>query len=214
MRVMFTVVAAILSWSVIATAADELTRESALAQLRDAHTQVRRDAVTRLAEIGTMDDVTPLLLLLRDPDEDTRELAQAAIWSIWSRSGDAEIDKLFQIGVAQMEAGELKEAIDTFTQVIAKKPEFAEGWNKRATVYFLAGDMRHSLADCDEVMKRNPHHWGALAGYAQIYTHLEYYERALEYSRKALEVNPNLEGVRRNIPILEHVIEQKRRQMI
>jgi tetratricopeptide (TPR) repeat protein len=79
--------------------------------------------------------------------------------------------------------------------VIRRRPDFAEGWNRRATVHFMAGDYRRSLADCDEVMKRNPRHFGALAGYGQIYLQLEEYEKAIEYFQRALEVNPNLLGV-------------------
>jgi len=63
-------------------------------------------------------------------------------------------------------------------------------------------------------MKRNPYHFGALAGYAQNYFRLVYYDRALEYSRRALEINPNLDGVRRNIGLIEHLLEQRRKQMI
>jgi tetratricopeptide (TPR) repeat protein len=63
-------------------------------------------------------------------------------------------------------------------------------------------------------MKRNPYHFGALSGYAQIYVRLERYERALEYSRRALEINPNLDGVRRNMEVIEHLIEQRRRQSV
>jgi hypothetical protein len=63
-------------------------------------------------------------------------------------------------------------------------------------------------------MKRNPYDFGALAGYAQIYVRLRYYERALAYSRCALKVNPNMNGVRRNIDLIEHLLEQRRRQMI
>ncbi len=137
-----------------------------------------------------------------------------SIWEIWARSGDAEVDALYRIGVAQMAAGDLQQSIATFTRVIRQKPDFAEGWNKRATLYFLAGDLRKSLADCDEVMKRNPYHFGALSGYAQIYVRLERYERALDYSRRALEINPNLDGVRRNMEVIEHLIEQRRRQSI
>src|SRR5207244_9806534 len=81
-------------------------------------------------------------------------------------------------------------------------------------VVFFVGDLRKSRADCDEVMKRNPYHFGALAGYAQIYVRLEYYDRALEYSRRALGINPNLDGVRRNIGLIEHLLEQRRKQMI
>jgi len=87
--------------------------------------------------------------------------------------------------------------------VIELKPEFAEGWNKRATVYFLAGQYQRSLADCDQVIRRNPAHFGALSGYGQIYLHLGQPDKALEYFRRALAVNPNLDGVRSTIEALE-----------
>lgn len=194
--------------------AQEVTRAQAAELLSSADAQVRRDAATRLGEVGAMSDVPLLLRELRDPDEDARAEAEQAIWLIWSRSGDPEVDQLYQKGVEQMTAGALRDGIDTFTQVIERKPDFAEGWNKRATLYFLVGDWRKSLADCDEVMKRNPYHFGALAGYSQIYARLEYYDRALEYARRALAINPNLEGMKRNIEQLERLIEQRRQQTI
>jgi len=190
------------------------TREQALGQLAQRDAAVRRAALTRLGEVGVMADVKPLLTALRDDDEDVRAEAERSIWRIWSRSGNAEVDALFEAGVAQMASGDLAEAIATFTRVIERAPDFAEGWNKRATVYFLAGELRKSLADCDEVIKRNPDHFGALSGYALIYARLEYYERALDYSRRALRVNPNLDGVRANIEALERVIQQRRNQTI
>jgi len=194
--------------------AQELSREQAVQRLSNATAQTRHEAADRLGEVGIMADVPPLLKALRDSDEDMRHQAEQAIWRIWARSGNQEVDALYQTGIEQMNAGELQQAIVTFTRIIELKPDFAEGWNKRATLYFLAGDLRKSLADCDEVMKRNPYHFGALSGYALIYTRLEYYDRALEYSRRALDVNPNLDGVRRNIDLLERLLEQRRRQMI
>jgi tetratricopeptide (TPR) repeat protein len=190
------------------------TREQALGQLAQRDPAVRRAAIARLGEIGVMADVKPLVAALRDDDEEARVEAERAIWRIWSRSGNAEVDALFQTGVEQMASGDLEAAIATFSRVIERAPQFAEGWNKRATVYFLAGDLRRSLADCDEVMKRNPDHFGALSGYALIYARLEYYERALDYSRRALSINPNLDGVRSNIEALERLIQQRRRQTI
>ena len=175
---------------------------------------MRREGVNRLGEVGTMADATLLVNALRDADEDVRARAEQAMWRIWARSGDQEVDRLYQAGVEQMSAGDLRQSIATFTHIIELKPDFAEGWNKRATLYFLAGELRKSLADCDEVMKRNPYHFGALSGYALIYTQLEYYDRALEYSRRALEVNPNMDGVRRNIELLERLLEQRRNRMI
>jgi tetratricopeptide (TPR) repeat protein len=194
--------------------AQEIGREQAVKLLSHAASETRREATDRLAEVGMMSDVPPLLKALRDSDEDTRQHAEQAIWRIWSRSGNKEVDGLYQTGIEQMEAGDLQQAVVTFTRIIKLKPDFAEGWNKRATLYFLVGDLRKSLADCDEVMKRNPYHFGALSGYALIYTRLEYYDRALEYSRRALKVNPNMDAVRNNIELLERLVEQRRKQMI
>ena len=188
------------------------SREQAVQALSQSDARMRRDAVSRLAEIGTMADVKLLVNALRDDDRDVRDQAEQAMWRIWSRSGNPEVDRLYQKGVAQMEAGDLQQSIVTFTRIIELKPDFAEGWNKRATLYFLAGELRKSLADCDEVIKRNPYHFGALAGYAQIYVRLEYYDRALDYSRRALLINPNMDGVKRIMEMVERMQEQRRRQ--
>jgi tetratricopeptide (TPR) repeat protein len=161
-----------------------------------------------------MTDMPALVTALRDTDGETREAAEQAMWEIWSHSGNPEVDRLYRAGVEQMSGGDLSSAIATFSRIIAQKPDFAEGWNKRATLYFLAGDFRKSLADCDEVMKRNPYHFGALSGYVQIYIRLEYYERALDYSRRALDVNPNLDGVRQNMRALEKLIDERKAKMI
>jgi len=191
-----------------------LTREKAVQALTSDDAQVRRDAAARLGEVGTMADVTLLVRSLRDPDGDARERAEQSLWRIWARSGDPEIDKLYETGIEQMDAGDLKQAIATFTRIIERKPEFAEGWNKRATLYYMTGEYRRSLADCDQVIKRNPYHFGALSGYVLIYVRLENYDRALEYSRRALEVNPNLRGVRENMKLLERAVELQRGNMI
>ena len=189
-------------------------REQALQSLSRADPHERREAASRLGEIGTVDDVPTLVRTLRDPDNDTRSEAEQALWHIWARSGDADVDRLYQAGIEQMNAGDLEQSIATFTRIIELKPDFAEGWNKRATLYFLGGDLRRSLADCDEVMKRNPYHFGALAGYAQIYLQLEQYERALEFARRALAINPNLDGIRQMSEALERMLEERRKRMI
>jgi len=113
-----------------------------------------------------------------------------------------------------MSGGRLHEAIETFTQITERKPDFAEGWNKRATAYFLAGDYRRSLADCDEVIKRNPQHFGALSGYGQIYLQMNEPDKALEYLRRALAINPNLEGVGSLVQKLESFMARRRQRSI
>jgi len=212
MKALFAATLAIFLLSSPAAQAQGGSREAAAQALARTDARVRRDAAVRLGEVGTMADAPLLVKALADDDEDVRDRAEQALWRVWGRSGDKEVDELYQLGVAQMSAGDLQQSIETFTRVIRARPDFAEGWNKRATLYFLAGELRKSLADCDEVIKRNPYHFGALAGYAQIYARLGSFDRALEYSRRALKVNPNMEGVRRNIDLLEHLLEQQRRQ--
>jgi len=197
-----------------ADSAPPLSREQSRQSLSHADVQMRRNAAHRLGEIGVMSDSAALQRALRDADEGTRENAEHAMWQIWERSGDPQIDRLYRTGVEQMNGGELRKAIATFTRIIELKPDFAEGWNKRATLYFLAGEYHKSLADCAQVIKRNPYHFGALAGYGQIYLRLEDYARALDYFRRALEVNPNMDSVKLNILLLEQLLDQRRKDMI
>jgi tetratricopeptide (TPR) repeat protein len=186
------------------------TRAEALVALGSAQTTARMEAIVWLANYGTMTDTPLLQERLRDESALVREYAEDGLWALWSRSGDAAIDRLMARGVDEMQAGEYPAAIATFSEVIKRKPGFAEGWNKRATVYFLAGDYKRSIADCDEVLKRNPVHFGALSGLGQIYSQLERYDESLAWFRKALEVNPNMVGVEFNIKGIERLLQEKR----
>ena len=121
-----------------------------------------------------------------------RALADQSLWQVWSRSGDADVDAQFQRGLDQMNGRAFGEAIETFSQIIQRKPDFAEGWNKRATLYYLTGQYEKSLTDCEEVIRRNPAHFGALSGFGLNYLHLGKPEQALDYVERALAVNPNL----------------------
>lgn len=190
-------------------------RERALAELgRGNDVAARRTAAQQLADSGVMADLPALAAALRDPDPLVRGFVESAMWSVWSRSGAEDIDRLFAIGVEQMSQRQLDAAVETFSRVIQRRPEFAEGWNKRATVYYLLGDYRHSLADCDEVMARNPYHWGALSGYGMIYMQLDQPARAIEYLERALAVNPNLDQVAQTIEVLKTLLLRRRRDMI
>jgi len=190
-------------------------REDALAALANREdVQARRGAATALAEAGTMADVPALVAALRDPDARVRALAERALWEIWSRSGNDDVDHLLRAGVVEMQHGQLEASIDTFSEVIRRQPDFAEGWNKRATVYYLVGEYRKSAADCDEVLKRNPSHFGALSGYGMIWLRLDEPARALERFEQALAVNPNLDSVRETIDALRALLIQQRRNAI
>jgi len=186
------------------------TRAQALKALEQPDAGLHVAAIARLAEIGKMADVDHLLSHLDDADPQVRALAAAATWQIWSRSGDPAIDKLFARGVEQMQAAALTEALATFSAIVRRKPDFAEGWNKRATILFLLDRNEASLKDCDEVLKRNPKHFGALSGAGQIHLQLGHAELALSFFRRAVAVNPNLEGPAEMIPVLEDFLRSQR----
>ena len=121
--------------------AADLTREQALAAIADTRdVETRRRGVLALGERGLMTDMPQLSQALRDVDPLVRAFAENTMWRVWSRSGDDAVDQLFAVGVEQMSARPGEAAVETFTEVIRRRPEFAEGWNKRATVYYLLGE--------------------------------------------------------------------------
>jgi tetratricopeptide (TPR) repeat protein len=205
----------VLTAAMLASAAHAapLSRAQALAALAQPDAPTRMAGVERLGNIGSEADANRVLERLDDVDPGVRRATAAAVWQIWSRSGDPKIDKLFSRGVEQMQESALDDALTTFDEIVRRKPAFAEGWNKRATVYFLLGENEKSLKDCDEVLKRNPRHFGALSGAGQIHLQLGNMRRALDFFRKAVEVNPNLDGLARVIPLIEQRLrdDQKNR---
>jgi tetratricopeptide (TPR) repeat protein len=170
-------------------------RTQALQNLTSDEPQTRALAVFALAKVGQMQDTPELVKRLKDQNEEVAVAANNTLWVIWSRAGDKVIDALFAKGVEQMASPDKAQAIATFTKIIAMKPDFAEAWNKRATVYFLNENYQKSISDCDAVLKLNPNHFGALSGLGQIYMRLGTPAKALGYFERAYEINPILEGM-------------------
>jgi len=186
------------------------SRAEALAALKNADTAARAEAVVWIANRGTIADAPLLHERLRDESAFVRTFAEQGLWLLWTRSGDAAIDALMARATEAMQSGQYAEAVKLLDQVVKRKPDFAEGWNRRATVHYLAGELRKSIADCDEVLKRNPGHFGALSGLGQIYLQLDDEQKALEWFRRALEVNPNMLSVEMNVRMLEERLKSRR----
>lgn len=186
-----------------------LTRAQALRTLQHPQAPERAAAVARLAEVGSMADSAQVAERLRDEDEGVRDLATSALWMIWNRSGDAAIDRLVARGLRQMGDGELRAALASFDRVVRRKPAFAEGWNKRATVHFMLGNDAASLKDCEQALRRNPLHFGALSGMAQIHLRRGHLDLALQAWVRALQANPNLDG---GMDVLQRLEDAVRRQ--
>jgi tetratricopeptide (TPR) repeat protein len=187
-----------------------MSREQALQAIVSPDAAARAEAIVWIAERGAMEDADLLHARLRDQSPRVRGLAEQGLWRLWTRSGDAGIDRAMSLASADIEAGDYAHAIDLLSEVVRKLPAFAEGWNRRATVYYLAGEYGKSIADCREVLKRNPKHFGALSGLGQIYVRLEQYDEALKWFRRALEVNPNMAGVQAGIRQIEDQLKKNR----
>ncbi|MGU9956608.1 MAG: tetratricopeptide repeat protein [Arenicellales bacterium WSBS_2016_MAG_OTU3] len=136
-------------------------------------------------------------------------LLSGEIWKLWISSDDEEAQTLMDQGITEMSARELPTATQTFTSLIELKPNFAEAWNKRATVYYMAGELDLSIEDVKQTLMLEPRHFGALSGLGLIYTQMEDYASAEIAFEKALEVNPHMEGVKMNLEYIRNKLKQQ-----
>jgi tetratricopeptide (TPR) repeat protein len=139
------------------------------------------------------------LTALRGDDVAQAARAAAVLWQMWHRSGDPRLDGLLQDGIEAMERQDLPAADAAFTRLIDEGPAFAEGWNKRATVRYMADDYAASIADCRETLARNPNHFGALSGQGLCHLMLGQFREAAELFRRTLAVHPHLGSARDNL---------------
>jgi tetratricopeptide (TPR) repeat protein len=134
---------------------------------------------------------------------------EARIWSIWSETGDAEMDKVYRIGNQALAIGDLATALKIFDSVVARAPSFAEGWNKRATIYYLMGRYHESLDDIGRTLELEPQHFGALAGLGLVNMELDRDEAALDAFERVLRVTPQSPTAKANIAFVKQRIKDK-----
>ena len=126
----------------------------------------------------------------------------SSIWDIWHETNDPSIEEDFFRGLESMRIGDLIKAVAFFTQVIDKNPNFAEGWNKRATVYYMLGKFNSSMMDIHETLKLEPRHFGAMDGMGLIFIHLERFDKAIDIYNQMLEIFPNNSSTKQKKEIL------------
>jgi tetratricopeptide (TPR) repeat protein len=130
------------------------------------------------------------------------QVIEAQIWLIWMDAKDGPTDTLMQLGLGAMQSGNLAGALELFDAVTMQKPDFAEGWNKRATVLYMLGAYERSADDVAKVLELEPRHFGALAGLGMIDTELNKPDAAIEAFERALKLNPQLPGVKQRLDML------------
>lgn len=178
------------------------SRAEALAALKNADTATRAEAVVWIANRGSMADAPLLHERLRDESAFVRSFAEQGLWLLWTRSGDAGIDQLMAQTTEHMQAGRYPEAIAVLNEVIRKKPGYAEGWNRRATVNFMMSNYAKSMSDIDRTLALEPRHFGALSGMAQILKNTGKKEMALKAYQRVLDIYPMMRSAQNEVATL------------
>src|SRR5271168_1617925 len=141
------------------------------------------------------------------PDETSAKHVEARIWALWMQTPSDTTALLMMRAKAAMDAQQMDVALKLLDAVVKLRPDYVEGWNRRATLYYLQNDYTRSLQDIEQVLVREPRHFGALAGLGMIMQDLGDDKRALDAFRKALAVDPYLEKVPELVKSLSEKVE-------
>lgn len=141
------------------------------------------------------------------PDKASAKHVEARIWALWASTPSDTAALLMARVRTAIERKDTALALKLLDAVVQVRPDYVEGWNRRATLHFLSNDYARSLADIRQVLVREPRHFGALTGLGMILRELGDEQRALEAFRRALEVNPHLDNVVEQIKTLREKVE-------
>ncbi len=148
-----------------------------------------------------------LFAQLQQKDTPNPRRIERAIWREWSKSGDRLADIMLQNGQKAMRQKVYDAAITQFSVLIDTYPDFTEAWNMRATVYYLMGDYGRSIDDVQQVLIREPRHFGALAGLGAMLLQLDKKREALDAYKAAIAVNPHQIGAKQAIERIEQELQ-------
>ncbi|MDF0582703.1 tetratricopeptide repeat protein [Bradyrhizobium yuanmingense] len=141
------------------------------------------------------------------PDEASAKHVEARIWAIWLQTPSDTAALLMSRAKTAVDAKKIDVAIKLLDSIIKLRPDYIEAWNRRATLYYMQNDYGRSLADIQQVLIREPRHFGALAGLGMIMQEVGDEKRALDAYRKALAVNPHLEKIPDQVKALTEKVE-------
>jgi tetratricopeptide (TPR) repeat protein len=141
------------------------------------------------------------------PDEASAKAIEERIWAIWLTSGSDTCSLLMTRAKAEIDAENLDKAIAFLDAIVELRPDYVEAWNRRATVFYMKKEYGHAISDIGQVLKREPRHFGALAGLGTILQDIGDDKHALEAYRGALAVDPHLEGIADKVKTLTEKVE-------
>ena len=139
---------------------------------------------------------------------DEASAVEDKIWEIWSMTGDPKLDRMMVASSAAMERGDYTTALQDINEIIKAKPDFAEGWNKRATVYYLIGDYKKAIADIDRTLELEPRHFGALSGLGLTNMKLGRDAAAADAFRRLLRIDPLYPNAKLNLKLAQDALNR------
>lgn len=145
--------------------------------------------------------------LLNAPTKAQAAAIEEQIWQSWGQSGSATVDVLIERADAAEAAGDKALALRFIDQATELTPSYAGGWYRRSILRYDADDRAGAIADIQETLKREPRHFGALAGLGMIYEDMGQEKAALQAYRRALEIDPYLETAKQGVQRLEPKVE-------
>jgi len=139
---------------------------------------------------------------------DEASAVEDKIWEIWAATGDPNLDRLMVSSSDAMGSGDYPAALKEVDRIIAAKPDFAEGWNKRATLHYLMGDYKEALADIDRTLQLEPRHFGALAGLGLTNMKLGNDAAAADAFERLLVIDPLYPRARTNLELAKEALRR------
>ena len=141
------------------------------------------------------------------PDDATAKAIEQRIWALWFVSKSDTANLLMTRVRTAVEAKDLDLALKLLNSLIKIRPDYVEAWNRRATIYFMKNEYGKSIADIREVLRREPRHFGALAGLGLILQEIGDDKRALEVFRRAVDLYPRIDRIPDLVKTLREKVE-------
>ena len=142
---------------------------------------------------------TLFITLSSSSDKQVIRSTENQIWDIWFAHPNSDVERLMQIGVQRMNANRQSEAMIIFSQLVENFPDYAEAWNRRATLHYILGNYQESIDDIERVLSLEPRHFGALSGLGLVYLQLDQLRKAKEAFEDLIKVHPNSPNARENL---------------
>jgi len=137
--------------------------------------------------------------LLVSTDLTNLRATENKIWEIWFEHPNDNVEQLMQLGVTRMNYNRYADAMLIFSQLIENFPDYAEGWNRRATLHYILGNYEESIADIEQVLDLEPRHFGALSGLGLVYLQQEQLSKAKQAFENLIDVHPNSPNAQENL---------------